>query len=311
MLKGIECQPKALKILTGMLKKNKIPSAILMSGQKGIGKRFAAVNFSKALNCLSPADFDSCDKCLSCKKIDSGVHPDIHIIEPINDEIKIDNIRKIEEVISFKPFEGRKKIVLIDDSEKMNPNASNALLKTLEEPPDNTLIILISSNEDLLPDTIKSRCIRIGFFPLPSEACKKLISSKVSPDDINLYLNLAMGRPGVAISRNLSEEKKWFMSLLQNMINDSSKEMWSDREQMKQWFDLSYIFIRDIIVYEITENKSYTILGEVFKSESIKKALDAYEELQRIGDMVDFNLNKSITWNYTSGIMKSLLYQQS
>lgn len=307
MLKDIECQPKALKILTGTLKKNKLPTAILMSGQRGVGKRLAAVNYAKAINCIEYADFDSCDKCLSCKKIDSEIHPDIHIIEPENDEIKIESIRRIEETLSLKPFEGRKKIVIIDDSDRMNANAANAFLKTLEEPPDNSIIILISSNEDILPDTIKSRCIRVGFLPLPSDACKKIISEHIASKDLNLYMNLSMGRPGIAITRNFSEEKTWFLALLKNMISDNSKEIWSDREQMNLWLDLSIVFIRDAAVYEITGNKSDTMLGETFKCKSIGKALDVYNELKEIRNLFDFNLNKSITWNHVSGIMKSLL----
>lgn len=307
MLKDIECQPKALKMLTGTLKKNKLPSAILMSGQKGVGKRLAAINYAKAINCLESADFDSCDICPSCKKTDSGIHPDIHTIEPTNDEIKIDSIRRLEEVLSLKPFEGRKKIVIIDDSDRMNANAANAFLKTLEEPPDNSIIILISSNEDSLPATIISRCVRICFSPLPSETCKKIIFAHIAPEDINLYMNLSMGRPGIAVTRNFSEEKTWFLTLLENMISDNSKEIWSDREQMKLWLDLSIVFIRDAAVYEVTGSKSETLLGEPCKCESIDKALDAYNQLQEIRNLIDFNINKSITWNHVSGIMKSLL----
>lgn len=307
MLNDIECQPKALKILTGTLKKDKIPSAILMSGQKGVGKFLAAINYAKAINCLEPANFDSCDKCTSCKKTDAAIHPDIHTIEPTNDEIKIDSIRRLEEVLSLKPFEGRKKFVIIDDSDRMNANAANAFLKTLEEPPDNSIIILISSNEDSLPATIISRCIRIGFSPLPYEACKKIISAHVEPKDINLYMNLSMGRPGIAITRNFQEEKTWFLTLLENMISDNSKEIWSDREQMKLWLDLSIVFIRDAAVYEVTGSKSETLFGEPCKCESIGKVLDAYNQLQKIRSLIDSNINKLITWNHVSGIMKSLL----
>lgn len=308
MLRDVECQPKALKILTGTIRKDKLPSAILIFGQSGVGKRLAAVNYAKAINCLNPADFDSCDKCLSCQKIDSGIHPDIHIIEPVNDEIIINSIRRLEEILSLKPFEGRKKIIIIDDSDRMNPNAANAFLKTLEEPPDNSIIILISSNEDALPDTIISRCLRVGFSPLPSEYCKKIILAHAAPKDINLYMNLSMGRPGIAITRNFSEEKTWFLTLLKNMISDGSKETWVDREQMKLWLDLSVIFIRDAVVYKVTGSKSDTMLGETCKCESIKKALDAYNQLQGIHDLIDSNLNKLITWNHVSGIMKSVYH---
>ncbi len=307
MLKDIQSQPSALKILFGTLKRKRLPTSILMSGQRGVGKRFAAMNYAKAINCFEPADFDSCDKCVSCNKINALIHPDIHIIEPQNEEIKIDSIRRLQEILSLKSFEGRRKIAIIDDSERMNANAANAFLKTLEEPPDNCTIVLISSNEDMLPATIKSRCVRIGFSPLSAEACKKIISAHRSPKDIDLYVNLSMGMPGVAITRDFSEEKKWFSALLRNMISNNSKEIWADREQMKTWLDLSAIFVRDAIVYEVTGNKSDRLFGEVNKCESIEKALDVYEQCQEVLNLIDANLNKSIAWNYVSGIMKSFV----
>jgi len=306
MLKDIKGQPKALRILKGTLKKDRVPSAILMSGERGIGKRLAALNYAKAINCLKPAGVDSCDECISCKKTDSGLHPDVHIIEPENDEIKIESIRKLDEILSLKPFEGRKKIVLIDDSDRMNTNAANAFLKTLEEPPDNSIIILISSGEDRLPETVRSRCVKIGFSPLPSEICKEIISGRSVIKDINLHLRLSMGRPGLAVTRNFSEDKELFLKLYKNMLSDNSKEIWSGREQMKLWLDMSLIFLRDSIVCKVTGNEADALLGESSICGSIRKAIDVYNQLEQIRNLIDFNLNKSITWNHVSGIMKSI-----
>ncbi len=307
MLKDIEGQPKALRILSGTIKKNSIPTAILISGEIGTGKRFAANNYAKAINCLNPTANDSCDRCISCKKIDAEIHPDVFLIEPENDEIKIDTIRKLEEKLYLKAFEGKKKIAIVDDSEKMNTSAANAFLKTLEEPPDNSVIILISSNEDFLPDTIKSRCVKIYFAPLPSADCLRIISGCVTAEDLALNINLSMGRPGIVGKKNLREEKDLFFSLLNNMLTDNSKNIWLDKEQMRTWFDMALVFLRDIVVYNIIENESCLLLGSSHKRCSTSKALKAYDELLKIRKLLDYNLNKSITWNHTAGIMKSLL----
>lgn len=309
MLKDISYQPKAIKILKGTLKKDRLPSAILMFGQKGVGKRLTAINYAKAINCNSRIDFDCCDKCPSCKKIVGGIHPDIHFVEATDGEIRIDAIRKIEEFLSLKPLEGKEKIVIIDDADKMNTNAFNALLKTLEEPPPNSLLILITSNEDALPLTIRSRCIQIAFYPVPSDISKELISSLISSPNIELYTKLAMGRPWITVERSFEEEKKWLLESLQDMIsnNDTNKETWGDYEQMKYWFDLSFVLLRDIVVYKFTGDRDVTLLGEVFKCDSLLKALKAHDQLQEVYARLDFNLNRAITWNYVSGIVKSVI----
>jgi DNA polymerase-3 subunit delta' len=310
VLKDIQGQTRASRILSGTIRKNRLPTTILISGEIGTGKRFAAINYAKAINCLSPADNDSCDKCISCNKIDSGIHPDVFFVEPDNDEIKIAAIRKLEDKLYLKSFEGKKKIAVVDDAHRMNNNAANAFLKTLEEPPDNSIIILLSSNEDALPDTIKSRCVKINFFPLPARDCQRIISEHVRPEDLTLSINLSMGRPGIAGRRNFSDEKAWFLRLYNNMLTDNSKDTWADKEQIRAWLDMALVFLRDVIVYDITDNASDALLGNRNKSASIEKTLNAYDILFQIRSLLDSNLNKSITWNYTASIIKSLSLTQ-
>src|SRR5271157_277087 len=124
-LNDIAGQERALRILFGMLKRDRVPSAMLFSGDTGIGKRLAAVSFAKAVNCLEPAASDCCDICSSCRKIDAGTHPDITFTFPEKDEIKIDAIRKLEETLFLKPLEAGKKVAIVDDADAMNINAAN------------------------------------------------------------------------------------------------------------------------------------------------------------------------------------------
>ena len=125
----------------------------------------------------SHSEIDACDECPSCRKIDKGIHPDFLLISPDSGQIRIDEIRAIDDALSLKAFEGRYKIVIVDDADTMNQYAANAFLKTLEEPPEDSLLVLISSNPDHLPDTIKSRCSRLNFTPLSDEACAKVIET--------------------------------------------------------------------------------------------------------------------------------------
>jgi len=308
VIRDIQGQPKAVRILSGTIRKNRIPTSILLSGEIGTGKRFAAINYAKAINCLAPADNDSCDNCISCRKIDSNLHPDVFFVEPDNDEIKIDTIRKLEDNLCLKSFEGRKKIAVVDRADRMNNSAANAFLKTLEEPPDNSIIILMSSNDDGLPDTIKSRCVKINFYPLPLEDCRRIMSNHVSPEDLSLFINLAMGRPGIAGRRNFSEEKAWFFKLYNNMLNYNSKDIWADKEQMGVWLDMSLVLLRDIIVYDITDNESEVLLCIPPKRNSMTKALDAYDNLEQVRSLLGYNLNRQVTWNYVAGVIKNKLF---
>jgi len=176
-------QDKAINILERTIQRGRIASSYLFAGEPGIGKKCTAVTLAKALNCLTSPGA-ACDECPSCRKIDSGIHPDFLLISPESGQIRVEEIRAIDEMLSLKAFEGRYKIVIVDDADTMNQYAANAFLKTLEEPPADSLIILVSSNPGRLPDTIRSRCSRINFTPLSSAACEKVLLnvSRQTPD---------------------------------------------------------------------------------------------------------------------------------
>ncbi|MEI6126008.1 MAG: DNA polymerase III subunit delta' [Pseudomonadota bacterium] len=163
-----------IEILRGMLHRQQIPHAFIFSGIEGIGKRTAAAAFIKALNCRE-READFCDVCLSCRKIEKQVHPDCHVIEPEKNIIKIEQIRSLQADIAFKPLEGKKKAVILDQAEKLNSQAANCLLKTLEEPPEDTVIILISRGTAGMLPTVLSRCQHIRFSPLGDEDILQLL----------------------------------------------------------------------------------------------------------------------------------------
>lgn len=328
-LKKIIGQDRALRILFGTIKRNRIPSAILLSGDQGIGKKLAALNYAKAINCLQPVDFDCCDRCISCRKIDHDNHPDVLIITLQNMEDKLDlkkreakdmsryeipieAVRKIEEMLLFKPCEGKKKIVIIDDADTMNDHAANAFLKTLEEPPSDSVLLLISPNPDALPATVRSRCINVRFYPLSLKQCREVVSKSIDTKDIQSLLYLSMGRPGLALSEDFAKQKKRFLDLFDNMLCETSKDIWADKGEMKSWLDIAFVFLRDKAVYAVTNEEHHMILKNqrsMTKSKdiNIKNILDIYHSTQNIRGLLDFNLNKSITWNYMAGVMKKAI----
>ncbi len=373
-------QDRAVNILLRTIQRDRLSSSYLFAGESGIGKKFTAINLAKAVNCLKttpslalpsvrvdsdprgPAcrpsgrgglgggdsellnQTDCCDECSSCKKIDAGVHPDFLLISPEGGQIRIEEIRAINDILSFKPFEGRNKVVIADEADTMNPFAANAFLKTLEEPPKDSLIILISSNPDRLPDTIRSRCSKVNFTPLSHEACRKVIEtvrsqksgvpptqpppsrregkgegeknqeSKDSKDSrLSTLVRLSMGRPGLAASGDLIEERVWFIKLLKGMLN-AEKDGWTSKEEMERWFDLLLILFRDMAIIKITQDETNLInidfkdyLNKLSSSIDLKVIIENYQRLNTLKGYFNFNLNRSLTWNYTGSLLRKTM----
>jgi len=179
---SISGHEKPIQILRSMLKTGKLPQAFIFSGIDGIGKRKTAISFVKALNCREMED-DFCDMCLSCRKIEKQVHPDLLFVEPEKNIIRIEQITALQQEIAFKPMEGEKKAVIIDQAEKLNLYAANCLLKTLEEPPEDTVLILVARETAGLLPTILSRCQKVCFSPLRDEEVFRFIRKRGTAED--------------------------------------------------------------------------------------------------------------------------------
>ena len=321
--KDIIGQEKAVSILQRTIQRGRIPSSYLFAGESGIGKKCAAITLAKAVNCLKtidsqPLQVDSCDECSSCRKLDAGVHPDYLLVLPESGQIRIEEIRSIDDRLSLKPFEARKKVVIIDDADTMNVFASNAFLKTLEEPPKDSIIILISSKPDNLPDTIRSRCSKINFIPLDEEACRNVIKKAIGQNEklsgeISALIRLSLGRPGLVISGDLLEERTWFIDILNNMLL-SRKDVWASREDMEKWHNFLLIFLRDMAVLKLTHNEKDLInedqkdfLNKLSRSIDIKVIIEIYQEINILRRYFYFNLNRSLTWNYTGSLLRKIM----
>ena len=167
--------PKILERLRRKLREGRFPHGLIFSGPEGIGKRTCALMIAKALNCTKALPGDFCDECSSCRKINSGAHPDVMIVS-VEDEatqIKIAQVRHLLHLLDFQPLEGRNKVFAIDPAELLNAEAANALLKGLEEPPVNTFFILITVNVHELLLTIRSRCQVYNFIPLTRDEIRQ------------------------------------------------------------------------------------------------------------------------------------------
>ena len=177
--KDIIGHARVVTLLSNALVRGTLPPAMLFSGPRGIGKRRVALAVAQTLNCLAPASGetpDACGACPACLRIARGMHPDVLVVEPgESGSIKIEQIRDVVDRSNYRPFEGRRRAVIIDQAGAMGDEAQNALLKTLEEPPSATIFILITSMPDTLLPTVLSRCSRIRFGALSADEVARVL----------------------------------------------------------------------------------------------------------------------------------------
>ena len=185
-----------------------LPPSLIFAGPDGVGKRLAAISLAQFFNCLSPSAGDAesapdaCGHCTVCRRVARGVHADVLMIEPGDSgSIKVDQVRGAIERSAYRPFEGRRRVVIVDDADAMEAPAQNALLKTLEEPPAASTFVLVTGRPDLLLPTVRSRCQRVRFAPLsPADIAQVLIRDHgFAEHDAHAAAALADGSLGRAL----------------------------------------------------------------------------------------------------------------
>ncbi|MBN2453154.1 MAG: DNA polymerase III subunit delta' [Candidatus Omnitrophica bacterium] len=193
----IRGQDNAIAFLRSSIAGGTVANAYLFYGLSGIGKKLTALNFAKSLNCANPDHGTSCDTCPSCRKIDSASHPDVRLVTPEKEgsSVRIGDIRPVIEDSGLKPYESAKKAYIIDEANQLTEEASNALLKTLEEPSPQTVFILIAESAAALLPTIRSRCQAVKFFPLGSVVVKGILMKDYGMNGLRAHIasSLACG----------------------------------------------------------------------------------------------------------------------
>ncbi len=173
----IRGQGRALELIRRALQAGRLPHALLFSGPDGVGKRQTARELAKALNCAAPAaGGEACDACPSCRLVDRGAHPDVLAVGPEGRSLKIAQVREVERHVALTPYAGRRKVAILDAAEAMTEEAANAFLKTLEEPPGEAALVLVSAAPTGLRPTIRSRCQEVRFGPLPEDVVVALLA---------------------------------------------------------------------------------------------------------------------------------------
>ena len=312
--KDIVGQERAIKILTKSLKENKISSSYIFVGSEGTGKKLTAIEFTKAVNCLKlNNNSEACEDCQSCNEISKQYSPDLKIIEPIKTSIKIEQIREMRKEIVLKPLKNKKKIYIIDKAEKMTIEASNCLLKTIEEPPYYAIIILICSKIDPILPTIVSRCQIINFGLVSSYKIKEFLLDKnnnLEKEKAEIISKLAQGSIGSAFK--LLTDKQYFIrreEVLDYLSNISPgkcsddifitvEKMVSEIDRIEEILEIIKLWYRDILIFKNTGDQKYIancdkfeILDEKSRIYSREILIDILDYLEEIEEYLIKNIN--------------------
>ena len=318
-----QSQPK--KILTNALQNSSIAHAYLFYGQESIGKKKLAIALAKALNCKGPDPLDACDECESCLKIERGVHPDFFFIEPIKSTptsreavIKIETIRELQKKLAYLPYEGKTKVVVIDSADLLNHQAANSFLKTLEEPPTSTVLILISSNPHRLLPTLLSRCQGIQFHRLSSSDIRKIIQSQLqeageslTESELDFHAQRSHGSVDKALAENSTEMEVLREELLEVLEKVSFDRMdivfafaktWARQtEQLQPVLNELLGLIRDLALYrsgcgqsDIQNRNLSAKMILVAQTRSLKAWLDRFTAVRNTQVALSGNANAQL-----------------
>jgi len=260
-------QESAVAILRNALLNGRLAHAYLFLGPEGVGKRLTALTLAKAMNCKNPPRAaDSCERCPSCMKINSFNHADVILLEPAGEVIKIDQIRDMQRRFRYKPLEGGRRACIIDSADGLNDAAANALLKTLEEPPDETHLFLITSRPHQLLPTILSRCQWVKFKPLSRAHIVQILRTvhSLEEEPASFYASLAGGSVGQALilSNRVDFQKRTaWLRVFSGIPEKTAEEIFEtceriskEEEGINDLLDLWKLWIRDLMVSKIHGN---------------------------------------------------------
>jgi DNA polymerase-3 subunit delta' len=286
-------QDKPLAALRAAFANERLHHAYLFFGPEGVGKHTVAVAFAKAIHC-SELSNDFCGGCANCKRIADSNHPDVRVIEPLSGkkEISIAQIRELERELNYRSFTGKRKVAIIDPATLMNLSSQNALLKTLEEPPADCLIILIAPNSGGLLPTLRSRCLRLAFAPLARQEVAAYLVTRhgMNSTDAEFVAALGVGSIGAALSLekdDLSEKRRIWSGMLSSLKGKdyhgamiAAEALASNRDDALKFLKWAQSWYRDLLIHAI-DNHSDELVN-----------LDMRDQIaqQSAGDNVDRNL---------------------
>lgn len=302
------------------IESGKISHAYIFNGDKGTGKRTLADAFAMTLQCTGQEE-RPCGNCHSCRQAASGNHPDIiHVGHAKPASIGVEDVREqLVGDVQIRPYNGKYKIYIISDADKMTVQAQNAILKTIEEPPEYAVIILLTANCQTLLDTIRSRCVLINLKPVPDEQVKEYLMEQIQvPDyEADICVAFAQGNIGKAVrlasSEDFSAIKASAMRLIRNAgrmevseLIDYVKEVQEYKLSIQDYLDILALWYRDMVYFKATRD----INGIVFRDEirTIRDTVkvcsyEGVEEVMKAIENAKARLNANVNFDLTMELL--------
>lgn len=280
----------------------KVSHAYIINGERSSGKEFVARTFGMALQCENRQGTEPCQECHSCKQALSFNHPDIiFLTHEKPNTISVDDIRsQINGDVAIKPYSGARKIYIINEGEKMTVQAQNALLKTLEEPPEYAVILILTTNVNSMLPTILSRCVVLNMKPVKDEQIKKFLMESMEIPSYKADICTAFARGNVGKARMLakSEEfdkvKEEAVTLLKyigemeiNEIVAAIKKITEYQFDINDYMDILSIWYRDVLLFKATHDANHLIFREEIQYISKVADKSTYEGIEKIIEALD------------------------
>jgi DNA polymerase-3 subunit delta' len=256
------------RLLRRAVAEGRIGQGLIFAGQRGVGKHRFALALAQAVNCERPVDGDACGACLSCRKMAANEHTDVETIAPDGQFIKINQMREMSNKAQFRPYIGRRRVYIIDDADRLNEAASNSILKVLEEPPETTLLILVTSKPYQLLETIRSRCQVLSFAPLSAGELEAFLKAnyKRPLEETRMLARLARGSIGRTLEIDLGvyrEKRDRMLEMLEALaINrDTIKLMGAaeylgrklEKDEFENHLDVLMVLLADLFHLKLGE----------------------------------------------------------
>jgi DNA polymerase III subunit delta' len=276
-----QSQPVVTKMVTNSIVKNRISHAYICFGDYGTPKREFAILLAKSIFCKQKIGVEPCQSCTDCKRIDSGNHPDIHVIIPDGASIKTDQIAHLKKEFNYTGLESNKKVYIIEQADQMTVNAANRLLKFLEEPSQQTTAILLTENSQSIIPTIRSRCQLLAFQPLNQEQLEnKLKDAGITEANARILATFSQNFDE-AIERSkdtwFAQARKLVVQLVELLQNNKDEvpifvhTQWmphfKERKQLQEGLDLLLVLFRDMVHFQIDAKASIVFSHQLDKIE--------------------------------------------
>lgn len=290
-----------IEYIRNAVKEDRVSHAYILNGERGSGKRLLAMLFAETLLCEEKG-VDPCNKCHSCRQADSGNHPDIIRVQHEKpNTISVEDIRtQVNNDVLIKPYQGPYKIYIIPEAELMSQQAQNALLKTIEEPPEYAVFFLLTENAEALLPTIMSRCVMLKLRNIKDTLIKKYLMEKMEVPDYkaDMCTAFAQGNMGRAIMlansehfNEIREEAVQFLKYVDDMelseIVKAIKRISNYKLEVNDYLDIIMIWFRDVLLYKATRDVDKVVFRDQISFIKERAKRSSYEGIELILESLD------------------------